>query len=127
MITEQKELLEKANESLQAAKTLYDQGFYSFAASRAYYTMFYLAEAMLLSEGLSFSKHSAVHSAFGEKLIKTGKVAPKYHRYLISGMEVRHGADYDTISLTAEESITQISRAEEFQEMAEKHLKQSDS
>ncbi len=125
MIQEQKELLEKASESLQAAKMLYDQGFYSFAASRAYYSMFYLAEAMLLSEGLSFSKHSTVHSAFGERLIKNGKVEPKYHRYLITGMEVRHGADYDTISLTAEESITQISRAEEFQEMTEKFLKGS--
>ena len=36
-----------------------------FAASRAYYAMFYAAEALLQSRGLAFSKHSAVHAAFG--------------------------------------------------------------
>lgn len=39
------------------------QGFYDFAVSRAYYTMFYVAEALLDQEGLSFSSHAAIISA----------------------------------------------------------------
>jgi len=36
-------LLQKAHQSLQAAELLKRDGFLDFAASRAYYTMFYLA------------------------------------------------------------------------------------
>ena len=61
MIPEQAALLKKARDSLRAARVLADQEhLYDFAVSRAYYTIFYAAEAFLLGEGLAFSKHSAV-------------------------------------------------------------------
>ncbi|MEG3881707.1 HEPN domain-containing protein [Microcoleus sp. herbarium7] len=65
MIPEQIALLTKAGESLRAAKLLAANTLPDFAASRAYYTMFYVAEAFLLGEGLTFSSHAAVISAFG--------------------------------------------------------------
>jgi uncharacterized protein (UPF0332 family) len=43
------QLLNYADESHQAAKTLLDSGFIGFSAAQSYYTMFYLAEALLLS------------------------------------------------------------------------------
>jgi uncharacterized protein (UPF0332 family) len=45
---------------LQAARLLAEGGFFDFAISRAYYSMFYIAEAFLLGERLAYSKHSAV-------------------------------------------------------------------
>jgi uncharacterized protein (UPF0332 family) len=48
---EQQRLLDKADRSLQAARELNDAGFAEFAASRAYYAMFYIAEAFLEGEG----------------------------------------------------------------------------
>jgi uncharacterized protein (UPF0332 family) len=60
MTREQAALLKKARDSLRGAKLLAEDGLHDFAASRAYYTMFYVAEALLLGEGLSFSKHTAV-------------------------------------------------------------------
>src|SRR5213594_1430495 len=60
MTAEQAALLEKAKSSLDASVLLLERDFYDFAASRAYYVMFYVAEAILLGEGLTFSKHSAV-------------------------------------------------------------------
>lgn len=50
MTPEQQGLLSKAQRSLQAALLLNEGGLAEFAASRAYYTMFYVAEAFL--EGL---------------------------------------------------------------------------
>ena len=67
-------LAKKGRRSLAASHRLYAQGDYDFAASRAYYAMFYLAEALLLSQGLSFSKHSAVIAGFGEHFVKRGDV-----------------------------------------------------
>jgi uncharacterized protein (UPF0332 family) len=59
MTDEQRELLLKAQQSLEAAKLLLVNDFPEYATSRAYYSMFYIAEAFLEGEGLSFSKHSA--------------------------------------------------------------------
>ena len=52
-------LLEKARRSLDASKNLMERGDYDFSISRAYYSMFYCAEALLLTKDLKFSKHSA--------------------------------------------------------------------
>ena len=83
MTPEQAALLKKAKDSLDAARLLVERGFYDFAVSRSYYAMFYVAQAFLLGEGLSFSKHSAVIAAFGQRFIKTGEVPQEFHRYLI--------------------------------------------
>ena len=54
MMPEQADLLRQAHDSLAAAKILDAQGYHGFAASRAYYTMFYITEAFLLGQGLAF-------------------------------------------------------------------------
>lgn len=59
MTPEIKELLERAKLSEKAAANLLRDGFANFAASRAYYSVFYIAQALLLSKGLSFSSHAA--------------------------------------------------------------------
>jgi uncharacterized protein (UPF0332 family) len=61
---DQQELLEKARNSLAAAKWLLEGAYPDFAASRVYYAMFYIAQAFLEGEGMAFSKHSAVIAAF---------------------------------------------------------------
>jgi uncharacterized protein (UPF0332 family) len=63
MTPEQAALLSKAHDSVRAAKLLSDAGFCDFAVSRAYYAMFYVAEAFLLGVGLSFSRHAGVIAA----------------------------------------------------------------
>jgi uncharacterized protein (UPF0332 family) len=82
MTPEQSALLSKAYDSVRAAKLLSDAELYDFAVSRAYYAMFYMAEAFLLGVGLSFSRHAGVIAAFGERFAKTGIVPVEFHRYL---------------------------------------------
>lgn len=60
------ELMQKAKESLEAAKSLCRDGFYGFSVVRSYYSIFYVVEALLLTKNLSFSKNSAVIGAFGK-------------------------------------------------------------
>jgi uncharacterized protein (UPF0332 family) len=120
MNQEQQDLHSQAQNSLEAAKLLYTNGYSGFAASRAYYAMFYVAEALLINKGLSFSKHSAVCSAFGKYFVKTGIVASEFHQYLIKGMEVRHAGDYGkSESVTPESAKELIIHAEEFLKMGE--------
>ena len=56
--------------------------------------MFYLAEALLLGDGLAFSKHAGVIAAFGKAFVKTGRLPEALHRYLIEGVERRNLGDY---------------------------------
>ncbi len=54
------DLMARAEQSRSAARLLIDNGFLAEAISRAYYAMFYAATALLHSEGIAVSKHSAV-------------------------------------------------------------------
>ncbi|MEL6469893.1 MAG: HEPN domain-containing protein [Cyanobacteria bacterium J06623_4] len=113
-------LVEKARESLKAAKILSDESMYGFATSRAYYSMFYIAQAFLLGEGLTFSSHAAVISSFGKTFAKTQRLPSKYHRYLIDAAQVRTDSDYSTArTITAGEAFENISHAEEFIKLAD--------
>ncbi len=115
MTPEQQGLLSKANRSLEAAKTLQEEGFNEFAVSRAYYAMFYVASVLLEGEGLSFSKHSAVISALGERFAKNNRIPQDYHRYLIDAQAQRNRGDYN-IDPNISEADAQllILRAESF-------------
>jgi uncharacterized protein (UPF0332 family) len=115
----QSDLLLKAQQSLEAAKLLLKNDFPDYAASRAYYSMFYIAEAFLEGEELSFSKHSAVIAAFGREFAKTQRISPKFHRCLIEAQELRSIGDYGQINaVTTVQAAEQIERAEQFLELA---------
>lgn len=94
MTEDQAELLEEACDSLGAARLLLSGGYPGYAASRAYYAMFYVAEAFLEGEDLAFSKHAAVIAAFGRHFTRTGKIPVEFHKFLREGQDVRHTGDY---------------------------------
>lgn len=126
MTREQQALLDKAQRSMDAAKSLVEQGFYDFAVSRAYYAMFYVAQALLDREGLSFSSHAAVISAFGQYLARSGKVPTEYHRQLIDAQAQRTRADYDPQpNLSRQDAELLINQAQAFLTTAQTNLKTS--
>ena len=119
MTSEQQALLNKAQHSLDAAQALIEQGFYDFAVSRAYYTMFYIAEALLDQAGFSFSSHAGVISAFGQYIARPGNVPIEFHRQLIDAQAQRTRADYDLHpNLLQSDAETLVSQAQAFLTMA---------
>jgi len=85
--------------------------------------MFYIAEAFLLTKGLTFSSHSAVMAAFGREFAKSGLVDAKFHRYLLDAEDMRHAGDYDIEPpLTAEQVTDVLAWAEEFLQVAQQRL-----
>jgi uncharacterized protein (UPF0332 family) len=93
--SEVEKLLSRAQQTLDAAELLAENGFYQDATSRTYYAMFYVAEALLLTRSLSFSSHSAVIAAFGREFAKTGDLDNRFHRCLIQAQQARNISDYD--------------------------------
>ena len=120
MRPETQALLEKARQSLQAAGNLKRDGFLDFAAARAYYTMFYIAQARLIEQGLSYSSHAAVIGAFGKLFAKTGKLGAHFHRYLLDAQDIRNVGDYGSGPGIAIEQVEEtMLRAEELFKAAE--------
>ncbi len=118
-----KALVEKAERSLKAANLLFEKGNYDFSISRAYYTMFYCAEALLFAKDLSFSKHSAVIAAFGKEFVKMGLLSKKFHKYILEAFEDRLSGDYDIIStITKEKNEETLKKAKEFLKETKKYL-----
>jgi uncharacterized protein len=102
-----RELLDKAAQSISAAQLLLKDGYIDFSASRTYYAMFYAVEALLLSREHSFSKHSAVISAFGKEFVKTGIFDSRFHRYILNAFDLRNAGDYGSIHAVSEEKARQ--------------------
>ncbi len=120
MTEDQLELLQEAQRSISAAKLLLEGGYARYAASRAYYAMFYVAESFLEGEGLSFSTHSAVIAAFGRHFTRTGKVPAEFHQSLRKAWQVRLTGDYSPgTGISSDEAQDQIHRAEQFLKLAE--------
>ncbi|MCX6035890.1 MAG: HEPN domain-containing protein [Chloroflexi bacterium] len=116
-------LLDYAEESHKAAKTLIDGGFIGFSAAQSYYTMFYLSEALLLSKGLVFSSHAAIIAAFGKEFAKTGNLDPKFHRYLIDAQERREIGHYGAErKVSDEQALESYHWAGEFRQVVQAYL-----
>ena len=72
--------LERADTNLQVARDLLHTGYYDVCASRAYYTAFYAASALLLNEDIDTSKHSGVIALVHQHFIKVGKLSREQGR-----------------------------------------------
>jgi uncharacterized protein (UPF0332 family) len=121
--TEIKLYLDRAHIALQQSSDNLGLGHYDVATSRAYYAMFYAATALLLSQGISRSKHSGVHSAFGQYFVKPGLIEPQYSRMLINAFNLRLDSDYDvnpSLDLTLGQDV--FHDAEQFVEQATLYL-----
>ena len=115
--------LAKAERAITAAQRALAGGDTEAAAGRAYYAIFYVAEALLNEQGLRFKKHGGVHGAFGEHFAKPGVLDPKYHQWLLAAFEKRITADYGIEeTIESDEVREMIAHAKDFLAAACKHL-----
>ncbi|MDW8322239.1 MAG: HEPN domain-containing protein [Armatimonadota bacterium] len=107
--------LQRAEQSIEAARQLYAAGFHDFCASRAYYAAFYAATALLLSEGLDYGKHSAVISSIHQRFVKSGRLSREQGKRLNWLFELRSIGDYGgTAHVSGEQAKEAIEAALEF-------------
>ncbi len=93
------------------------------AAGRAYYAMFYIAEALLYEKGLEFNTHGQVIGAYGKVFAKTKVLDPKFHKSLRAGFDARISGDYDVdTNITNQFVADMINQAREFLKAAQEYL-----
>jgi uncharacterized protein (UPF0332 family) len=120
-------LLNKALDAIEAAEALLNINKAEIAVGRAYYSMFYVAEALLYNEfDLKLNQHGQVIAAYGKNFAKTKALDSKYHRWLRDGFDKRISGDYG-VDTGIEDDIAanMINQAREFLEAAQEYLQNS--
>ncbi|MFZ5908905.1 MAG: HEPN domain-containing protein [Chloroflexota bacterium] len=117
-------LLGKALDAIEGAEALLDAGKAEIAVGRAYYSMFYVAEALLYNElDLKLNQHGQVIAAYGKHFAKTKQLDPTFHRWLRDGFETRITGDYGVDTGIEEEiASNMINQAREFLQAAKAYL-----
>ena len=114
-MTASEALLAKAERYLRSAQLLAADGDCDSAASRLYYAMFYIAEALLEVVGMSYSSHRAVISAYGQQFAKTQLLDPRFHQALLGAFSQRQIGDYTTdAGLSLQDIETMLVDAQDF-------------
>jgi uncharacterized protein (UPF0332 family) len=108
-------LLEKAARSFETAEIIVQSGAPDFAASRAYYGCFYIAEALLLSRGQKLSSHGQVISQYGLIFARTDELDRRFHQLLLRAFKIRQLADYQVeVAVEEDEAVDLIKGGREF-------------
>lgn len=88
-------IMNKSKDTLKIAKQLYEQNYYGDSASRAYYAVFHSLQAILLTIGLSYSKHSGIIAAFNKEFIHKEKFPKDFHKMIERLFKDRQIGDYE--------------------------------
>ncbi len=131
MITAQQQeialYLENAREMLEAAQLMLNNDFYTSAINRAYYAIFYAANALLVTKGLNQSKHSGVISAFRQHFVKTGIFEAQFSDSYGRVMGNRHSSDYELNSaISKQDAEKDMGDARQFVDLVTDWLERGD-
>ena len=107
--------VDRSQEDIETAKELLDLGRYRAAVNRAYYGIFSITSALLLTRKIERSKHAGVESAFIQHFVKTGIFETEYGRIFDYIRKKREESDYSArIMLDAETAKKVVGDAEKF-------------
>jgi uncharacterized protein (UPF0332 family) len=107
--------IKEAESKLEAAKSLFGNGFYKDSVSRSYYSMYHAARALLLTKDISPKTHEGLIANFGLEFVKKDIIEKCYSKALAKGKDVREIADYEVIAeISEEEAESVIEDAEKF-------------
>ena len=119
--------LERASESLRAARIMLENGMLTFSMNRVYYAMFYSVQALLVSRKVSFSKHGQVKAYFNREMIKTGIFPKEMGRLYNKAFEYRQKFDYIDFSSPDREIVSEyLEKAMGFVSNIQEYLRQKD-
>ncbi|MFA4640245.1 HEPN domain-containing protein [Pyrococcus kukulkanii] len=117
--------IEIAEEELSSANLLLQNGKLRDAISRAYYSMFHAAKALLFMKGINPKKHSGVVMMFGLHFVDEGFIERTYAKYLASAFSLRSRADYDIYyEPSLEEAEAVVENAERFLQRIKRALEE---
>ena len=80
--------MERAAESVEAARLMLDNTMPTSAMNRIYYAMFYAVQAVLITKNASFSKHGQVKGYFSKEFVHKGLFSVQWGKYTIRHLNI---------------------------------------
>ncbi|MBU0561509.1 MAG: HEPN domain-containing protein [Bacteroidota bacterium] len=116
--------LEKANDELELAQHCIEVNKFSKSLNCSYYAIFHSARALLAIEKLDFKKHSGVISFFIKTYINKNLLNTELGEIIRTAERERNKSDYqDFYTVSKDEALEQLSKAELFITEVKKFLK----
>lgn len=116
-------LIQKSHRFLTSAKLLLAEEDVESACSRAYYTMFYAAQALLLHKGVSPKTHKGVRTEFAKHYIHTNIFPVTMVKDFSFVADMRSAGDYEIyVTITSEEAKESIDSAINFLSSTEEYI-----
>jgi len=119
--------LDSAQEMLRDARVLKENGGSPVSiVNRAYYSVFYAALALLVTEDVEPNKHAGVLAKFDELFVRQGIFPKEMSRILHHAFDMRQAGDYQKSRvITEEQAVDVLYSAEEFVDAIAKKLLKS--
>jgi uncharacterized protein (UPF0332 family) len=89
--------LERARDTLLDAQKYFKDATLNSTVNRIYYAMFYAVNPLLISKGLSSSKHSGVRALFNKEFVSKGTVEKNWGKFYSEMSNNRQERDYTNI------------------------------
>jgi uncharacterized protein (UPF0332 family) len=115
----------RAHQAIETGQLVMHHEDYITVVNRAYYAMFYSANAILATKGLERSKHSGVIAAFRQQFVKTGIIELRMSRVYGEALDERHTADYELEPLDFDTASRNLMHAVEFVTQIERYLRET--
>ncbi len=107
--------LERAHEALEEARLLFGAGHLHTYVNRLYYACFYAMSALLLTRGLSTSKHTHLRALLHRDFIRPGTISLEYGQFFDLLFNSRQKGDYsDLVVFQAEQVDGWLQQAQAF-------------
>jgi len=107
--------LERASEALDEAELLFESGHLHTYVNRLYYACFYAVSALLVTKGLSTSKHAHLRALLHKELIRPGIIPLEYGQLFDLLFNNRQKGDYsDFVVFRTEQVQGWLKQAREF-------------
>jgi uncharacterized protein (UPF0332 family) len=100
--------LEKAEEDIKTARELLSLKRYRAAVNRAYYSLFSITTAVLLTKKLERSKHSGIEAAFNQYFIRNKIIEVEYGKIFDYVRRKREECDYNAKIIIDKETAENI-------------------
>lgn len=115
--------VERAQEEVDTARLLLQNGKLKAANNRAYYSIYYALTAVLCLEPIAFKKHKDTIAYFNKNYVHGGRFPNEIGRAIAKAEKVRHASDYDDFYIASKaEAEEQIQTADKLIELVKAYV-----
>lgn len=97
--------IQKSSASMTEAKDNAKLGHWSLSANRLYYSIYYMASALLTDKGFAARTHSGVIHLVGSEFVSKGLLSKSEGRVISRLFSMRQSGDYDDLFDWEEEDV----------------------